>query len=536
MKKFNLTHRWIIHLVAIGVLFLCEFERFFNHGKTLYDDAFHDGEFVATLPSVLAGRVEFFTIHGTLDWMPSWLAQYMVGTDRHMLLTMFLYHALCVLAGLLLYLIVARHIKPGEKYALTILLATVVLAPYMVSYRDVFLLASIWLFFHRQSVIESKYKSHLTSIALGLVLACNVIWSFDRGVAGLAAIGLALLISGIFERRSLLTVGSLLAGMTMLYQVGLLRENYWSNLIFLLNTSSQWSSGFSRTEPILLTLVALLPNILVVYLLGLKIYHSIQSNRQEAAIPLMLFILAICMLKIGTNRADPVHIDMALWVPLLSFIYLSKKINSLDKTLPVKMWILAPPVLVILLYSGVYPLFILPLIPPMLYFLEARNPALGARLANNRTAFLCLLAIIVVAKGAKVGSYFNHGEYAWLRGLIAPPVNALTVDQGINWVSSEMLNVRPACVFDFSNSGVINGVAGLPACTRYTYPIYATGPYQADMLLQLQQNNPPMVVISGSSWSDLMNSRFPLLKNYMIRMYPFEKCAYGYCLRYRQPI
>lgn len=532
MKKFNLPHRWLIHLIAIGVLFLCEFERFFNHGKTLYADAFHDGEFVATLPSVLIGGIDFFTIHGALDWMPAWLAQYMVGTDRHLLLTMFIYHALCVLAGLLLYMIVARHIKPGEKYALSILLATVVLAPYMVSYRDIVLLAAIWLFLQQQSLIESKCKSLSASIVLGLVLAGNVIWSFDRGIAGLAGIGLALLISGIFERRSLLTIGSLLAGMTMLYQLGLLRGNYWENLVFLLNTSSQWSSSFLDMEPALLTLVALLPNILALYLLGKEMGRSFDTNRQEAANAFMLFVLTLCMFKIGTNRADPVHIDMALWVPLLSFIYLSKKINSLDKTLSVQMWILAPPMLVILLYSGVYPLFILPLIPPMLYFLEARNPALGARLANNRTAFLWLLAIVVIAKSVKVSSYFSHGEYAWMSGLFNPPGNALVVDQSINWVSEEILGAHSICVFDLSNSGVINGITGLPSCTQYTYPTYATDQYEADMLLQLQQSSPAVVVISSSSWGKRMNHHFPKLEEYLIKAYPFEKCAYGYCLRY----
>ena len=93
-------------------------------------------------------------------------------------------------------------------------------------------------------------------------------------------------------------------------------------------------------------------------------------------------------------------------------------------------------------------------------------------------------------------------------------------------------------MFDLANNGVINGVTDLPACTKYIYPVYATPPYEADLLSDLQHADPPAVVYSTTFWSFNLNNismhdKFPRLKAYLDARYPVEECQVDYCLRFK---
>jgi len=57
------------------------------------------------------------------------------------------------------------------------------------------------------------------------------------------------------------------------------------------------------------------------------------------------------------------------------------------------------------------------------------------------------------------------------------------------------------------------------------------------MIQQLQKRNPPVVVYSSTHWAfqidgRSMHDRFPELKKYLLKTYQYEKCDFGYCLRY----
>ena len=80
-------------------------------------------------------------------------------------------------------------------------------------------------------------------------------------------------------------------------------------------------------------------------------------------------------------------------------------------------------------------------------------------------------------------------------------------------------------------------MTGLPSCTKYIYPVYASQRYELDMIQQLQKRNPPVVVYSSTHWAfqidgRSMHDRFPELKKYLLKTYQYEKCDFGYCLRY----
>ena len=481
MKKlFDLQNsNWLIHFIAIGALLLGAFVKFFSHSEIVFDDPFHHGEFVATLPSVLLGEMKFFTIHGALDWLPAWCAQLFVGTERHFLITMALYAALNLIACFLLYLIIALFAEAHRKYGAFILLVSSVTAIYLVSYRDLFLLLSIFLFFLHQRPSQQDLQTRLLEVFLGIALAVGMFWSFDRGAAGIGAIGGACLILFATEQRHSITVISFILFISILSWIGFFSfTDYIDNFNFLLSTSSQWSYGFKKLA-LLMALVVVIFNTIAGYYLVKSFFRSYRDDWREVANHYLIFVLCLIMLKIGINRADLTHVVMAVWMPILAYLY------NFDKNFP----------------------------------------HLFTKFSGSQGAILIFTFVLISINGFFFTLNLIHGRYHWIAKISAPPRNGLLVDESIQWVSAEILKAGSNCVFDLSNNGVINGVTGLPACTKYTYPVYATQGYEADMIQQLQKRSPPVVVYSSTHWAfeidgKSMYDRFPELKNYLV-----QKCT-----------
>src|SRR5207344_3504256 len=63
-------------------------------------------------------------------------------------------------------------------------------------------------------------------------------------------------------------------------------------------------------------------NGLAVYHLGRQFHQVIRTSWKETASLLLLIVLDGLMFKIAINRADAPHVVMALWMPVLAFLYL----------------------------------------------------------------------------------------------------------------------------------------------------------------------------------------------------------------------
>jgi hypothetical protein len=540
MKKlFDLkNNNWLIHLIAIGVLLLGAFVNFFPHSGIFFDDPFHYGEYVATLPSVLVGEMSFITIHGALDWMPAWIAQLFVGTERHFLITMALYAVLNLIACFLLYLIITLFAQAHIKYWAFILLVSSVTAIYLVSHKDVFLLLSIFLFFLHQRFLQSELQARLLEVSLGIALAVGMFWSFDRGVAGIGGIGGACMILFATERRHSITVISFILFIAIFSWMGFFSfTDHIDNFKFLLATSSQWSYGFQRFA-VLMTLVAAIFNAMAAYYLVKGFFRSYGNDWRELANIYLIFVLCLIMLKIGINRADMGHIDMALWMPILAYLYLRIKQKERPNILfLVILTLMTSGLGLIAAWYGRQYLLGVSTIIPVLYIVENKFPKLSTKFTDSRWAVFIFAFVVISINGTFFTLNLIHERYQWLVQITNPPRNELLVDESIRWVSTEILKAGSNCVFDLSNHGVINGVSGLSACTRYTYPVYATQHYEADMIQQLQKRSPPVVVYSSTHVAfeidgRSMHDRFPELKKYMLKTYQYEKCNFGYCLRY----
>ena len=536
MKRFLELRNdsWLLQILASGILLTGIAAKLLPLNDGSYGDPFHNGEFVAALPAVVAGNMQFFTIHGGLDWLPAWFSQKAFGAEHYFMPTLVIHASLNALASLCLYVLVTQLVGREDKYGAIILLVAAVMAVYVVGIRDIFLILSIGLYFLRERTWSRRYRQAL-EIALGLALAANLLWSFDRGIVGIAAVGSACLFLAVFEKRYWLAIGSLAASLLAMSWAGLLSfRGYAENLAFLFATASQWSYGYRKFLPVFLTVMVAVPNAAAVYYAGKHLLRVARTSRSETASLFLLIAATVLMFRLATNRADAPHVVMALWMPALTFLYLRGKYAG-----DVLTFVIAAVAIAMIWLAGRsrHYWYGVGAIVPAIYVIAGLRPTWVDRLTSPRVAMAALGIPLLLCHIALISWRHLQGGYAWMSLLPTLPANHSLVKEDIRWVSAALLTGGARCVFDLSNSGVINGVAGLPACTRYTYPVYATRRYEADMIRQLKQSNPPVVVFSSTGWyfkidGRSMHDRFPDLKEYLVKTYPIERCNFGHCLRY----
>jgi hypothetical protein len=110
------------------------------------------------------------------------------------------------------------------------------------------------------------------------------------------------------------------------------------------------------------------------------------------------------------------------------------------------------------------------------------------------------------------------------------------VSDGVKWVSSELKYTKSKCVHVLSYHGVINGLAGLPACTRFAYIVYANKDFQNELIETMKSKKPAAIIYSSTHWSfaidnKSMHMRLPELKSYLDLEYSNEACKFDYCIR-----
>lgn len=527
------TARWL----GIIALFAFAFVSHFTLGPGNIVDPFHQGEFFATLPNMLHGQAgeHAFTIHGALDYLPVWIATHFSGPDNNFLYTQVAY-ALCNLgAAWLFYLIASLFIERGARYELLTLVAVAVVASQLVGYRDLCLLLSIYLFLLCLRANRSS-DFFVKATLLGIAAAFNMFWSYDRGITGFGAIGLGVLLASFYDRRFIyamaIFVGTFLV-LSLMTEVFSLSD-YLRNFDFLLSTSSQWTYHSPRF--IIQSALLTVPTVLAYYALFKALPKPFHFG-SAFAIAGMLAVLMLVLYKIATNRADFIHVPMGMWAPLLSFLFAYDQLRKTGRKQ--EFVLLKKPVAVAVVGS----MLLLGLIGknPMPFFAVL----LGLVLINSNRKPLGYVALVGLSGLLAAFTLYKSpvpnvlvNGYKWLPNMASPPENSLLVSDGARWAASQIKGSGSQCVFDLSNNGIINGVTGLPACTKYIYPVYATRVYEQDMISDLKKSDPSVVVYSTTFWSfninDIsMHDKFPELKKYLDEKYPYEKCESEFCLRFK---
>jgi hypothetical protein len=505
-------------------------------GHLILVDPFHYGEFFAATTGLFPdSNIPFYplTIHGALDFIPGILAENYWGANHYFLPTFGIYKFLSFFASVFLVLN-AYELTRGKAHQGLLLIAVSAVAPLFVGYRDVVLLISLYIFFKLIDVKARRDLEIIKQITFGSIVAFGIFWSFDRGIAGAVSFGSAVLVLLV---RSRLYFFSILSFFSVIVSLGLIFEifsfeNYFRNLFFLIKTSSQWSYGW-RKGPVFLTLLAIVLNLAVIYIL---VRESSKAKLLTERFPIVLCfaLLSLFMLKMGINRADIQHIYFSCWIPVLVLFFLYEKEFTIREIDIFLYGILICTVILMILFKSsglamVAGIFLLTVFRPKGEFLK-------------KFTIRSFVFLIVVCLGFPVYvsvKAFSGGHYNWVKSFYTPVSNRLSATDGVVWASDRLQAQSVQCVFDMSNNGVINGLIRRPSCSRFTYPIYANSEYESILISDLRSASPKAIVYSSTYWSYSidgkdMRVRFPDLDKFILKNYPKEDCNHGYCVRYKE--
>lgn len=496
-------------------------------------DPFHSGEYFAALLSLLQ-QTSFvpLTIHGAMDYMPGMLSILLFGKGQYFFATEMGYVLLALLGAVILFLLLHKFNLSGPQ-----LIIAGFLIPWIVDHRDFSLILLIWLYFEAVDRKPGPWNLILLAL-LGFAGAFNFYWSANRGIAGTIATGAALLILSVRERRYLLPAGifgiSTLA-LSFAHPVVSL-NHYIGNLFVLTKTTYQWGYGLQRDPVVLSIFMALMligANALIV-----RRWMTDAKTAKTAANACLLAFMSVFYYQISTYRADFQHIRMGLMAFFIGLSYWHS-IRTKPECDPTKfeffvLWTMAAlTALVCVYFDQRYGLFLIAFLLMMIY-----QQTLFRK--NIRMILLPVMAVFFIAAASDIVNHCGRGSYRWVSHIFKPPQNAVLVTEPMKWVSGQLVQNKTGCVFDMTNNGIINALADLPACSRFSYIIYADRKFEDELIRSLDTTRPAAVVYSTTFWSYAidgrpMSSRYPDLDKRIREIYPYEKCEYGYCLRYMNP-
>jgi len=509
----------------------------FRLNGIVLSDSFHYGEYFSTLTTLMHGDFYPFSIHGGLDYIPGFISLKIFDENSYFFHTWLFHRVLDILPIFVFLSIIHLLTKTNDKNT-HFLISAAIISPFIFSARDLFLLVSIYLFFLIQR--ENSFNKRLVyEFIFGLSISVSLFWTFDKGIATVISLGLPSIIYVYRDRVYILSLVVFFIIITLLHYLvptAFSMINYYENIKFLINTSYQWNYGFQLT-PILLTIYITTYVILSLWLYTQSILNS-KEPRANIENSILFIILSLFIFKIAVNRADLYHILMAIWTPLLSLFYL--QYNRIDLKINIylkyslNVFLLISLLIAIkytLIHNLVFIVFVLLSIG--IFFINYPKTRLFIK---SKLLPLTYISIIILTLSI-IFININKNKYNWVMKINSPQNNSKSVTDGIRWVSQELIEKKANCVFDLSNNGVINGLTKLPSCTKFSYIVYADYHYEQQIIDSLKNNFPPAIVYSSTFWSfDIdgrsMHERFPILNEFILSNYPYEKCKYGYCIRY----
>lgn len=505
-------------------------------------DPFHNGEFVAAAMAVLHNapfKGDPFTMHGAADIFPALAANLFGSGPEHLIAYTLVIYPFLALLSVILTMLAALQIAVRLGGNQLLIVPFLVLVPFAVGWRDLFFVLSLSIFTELVCRKEDQRGSVAIQIIFGVVIAAGTYWSFNRGVAALLAFGPVTLWLTLQDHRFLISISTALVSFVFIGSSlpGISVVGYAENLLMLFETSSQWEylpslSGYAKSA-------ALLTGVVASSAAALVALRKRGSERHRIALTFALLTSSAVYAKIGLGRIDSYHIIMAAWLPLL----ITSVSLRWDPTPLPQGWARRPILLSLTVLASTTLFYFAHDKHAVLMLLATFLIILGASIsAKGRFGVGTALAVLVVSSAASaplVGlNNFVRGDFDWLVSLNALPSNDIAVTREVLWTAESIDKSGAACVFDLANTGLVNAVAGLPSCSRFTYPVYADADFENRLISDLIAADPPVIVYRSDYWSYSidgrpMSERFPAVNALVQQLYPREDCNLGVCLRYK---
>lgn len=505
-------------------------------GSGVLDDPFHHGEFFAAYSS-LRSNVDFFplAIHGGMDFFPAYIAHWLSAEEYYVYLTRIIYLVLQFFACVMMLLLLVIHVKN-----LIISVAAAFLIPYFIGYRDFSIVILLFTFFFVTKYSLKNKKTGLF-VLLGVIGALNFIFSSNRGVFGTVAIGAGVFAWCFYDRRYIFSIIAYVLGVASVIYVSFfwIKFNPVENILYFKETTAQWEYSDTGYTVLLKSWVALA--IFLSYSLNIIQFKLCGSQKRDIPNLIVLGLLSIFYYQIASYRADYFHLIMSFTILLLNvFYWLSRHEYYASKSSFQENIVLILLFILAMLSSKFGAHTSTPLSFVILYaFLIGNNLDFWKLVIQKNAKYVTVILFLVFSSllVRSISKNYNNGDYAWLANSPTKTSNSSIVNDSMNWISNQLVSRGASCVFDLSNNGLINAVTGLPACTRFSYLVYASAEDQSEIIRALENDKPKAVVYSTSFWSysidgKPMNERFPVLDNYLVSAYKQQTCDFGYCIRH----
>ncbi|WP_370311650.1 hypothetical protein [Sagittula sp.] len=543
---------WAMPLFVVLAAALLAIQRHVTKFTLPIDDPFHFGEFLAPAISLIEGRDGAalpYTIHGLVDILPAYLLT-LAGVPDHMLVgyaTAFV-PLMSVLAALLAAVAALRcaalfGVRPVA------MLPFALCAGYLVAWRELFVCIGLILFAAvLKAIATPETRRTWLFVLFGVVSAFGIYWSFNRGAVMAVGLGVPLLFVIHRHRGVAIAIGTfalfvVVFGLTL---PGTSLTHYFDNFLMLMETSSKWQQALSGKHYAVMGFIAALNGAAI--LAALWMVLAKKTAMPQTVLLAALALLSAFYVKIGLSRFDMNHLEMALWMPVLPLSLVFGAVaagrdgrgDGLLK--PVHVYAAAG-----LAVAGALAVYVTGapvreiLFPIALILLMALAlPAFRVTRATALTALvaLCLgslgLALLRVQDSARAGAYGWVGDLAAAEGVATSDI----LGPGVIWAGEQLAARDAACTFDMVNAGLILAVSRRPACSQFTYPVYAGAEHEERLIADLKETRPAAIVYNSDFWSYTidglpMNERFPALEAEILALYPEMECNEGYCIRYQ---
>lgn len=512
-------------------------------------DSFHIGEHFASAISILnSANFAPITIHGGWDFIPAILSKIFFNDQDFILSTIYisrqLLKSLSIFIAFLLFYKVSKH-KNDVNSRLVLLCASLIL-PWCVTPRDLFLITIVLIIFDleiRNNGILNKFYTLI--LIFGTTI--GLFWSLDRGLAGLILTVIFfvsnknLVLKGKLKILSILFFLILISGL-ILSNYNLI--NYPENIYMLVKSSNQWTKPSSLDVGLKIIFASLITLSGILSTIGENI--KIEEIRKNS-LYVTLLICSVLLWKMGINRADTYHIFFTCWCPLLlSSIFFKKTYENRIILFAKNLFSIANFLfLIAFLIKGTFLFAIISCYFCFVLNTEIKNfKIFNSKIFKNSLLILIVGTCFLSPSGPlwtnihTIKDLKNMSQMSILQFRQENLHKQKLISKDENWAANEILLSSSVCLFDMTNSGIINLVTNLPTCSRITYPIYASIEFEQDLINSLDNEDLNAVVYSTTKFhysfdNNPMDARFPNLNNQIVEKFPRMNCDNNYCIRYR---
>lgn len=486
--------------------------------------AFHIGEFFATEVYLASGSDggAVMTIHGALNWLPAATARLLFGNEGYLYPTIALF-LMAAIAAQVIFLVLVERILPRQPSLLVFMAVAGLFASQTVHYRDLGLMVSL-LFLYLALQSTSKRQT-IFIILTGVSAYAGLLWSWNRGLPGLVAIVLAMLvISSVSSRRKFIWgpvtaafMVPVFAFLHPLWQPSVIVENV--SLLFGVtqDTGYGWNDQTIRIAMALFVLVAA-----GVIALGMFLRSNPRSSDHWGQVLLWL-ILVGAMTKVALDRLDSIHLDPILWV---LFLVLSLSFTSVRSSLSQPVLYTSSVVIVLVLYVW-WP------DESMTFLIAAALLSIGLQAgmtALTAVAFvvMCAATLQLVTQGISLRTTWAPEEF--VENFSSGP----DLSSEETWLTEQLKG--ESCIVDLRSTGMLNAVTGLPNCYRYGALLWVPQSKESEVIEAIRVAQPSFIVTPGPNEEPpLIAATFPGLRSWVETNYPYVDCSDTVCIRSQSP-